>query len=154
MKIIFVCLGNICRSPMAEVMFSSMIKEAGLDDKVTLDSAATSTYEIGNAPDPRTQKTLQKHGLDGSSLRARQLTRTDLKEADHVIVMDQNNLKDVTRLANDPELAKKVELAFSLTPGKENLSVDDPWYTDDFDKTFADLSEALPYWLERIKKEL
>lgn len=154
MKIIFVCLGNICRSPMAEAMFKEMVASAGLSSQIQVDSAATSTYELGSPPDSRTVKELAKHGLPATGMIARQLDETDFNSADLILVMDKNNLRDAKRMAPDKKAADKVKLVYSLTPDKEDHVVADPWYTGNFSTTYADLSEALPHWLEYLKKKL
>lgn len=97
-KVLFVCMGNICRSPTAEAVFKKMVKEAGLTDKVIVDSAGTHGYHVGEAPDVRAQIAGRKRGYDLSELRARQITSDDFRECDFILAMDWENL---TRHAAD-----------------------------------------------------
>jgi len=97
-KVLFVCLGNICRSPTAEGVFRSLVESAGLQDKIQTDSAGTSNAHAGNAPDERAQKIALERGYDLSSLRARQLVAEDLETFDYVLVMDKQNQADVEDL--------------------------------------------------------
>jgi protein-tyrosine phosphatase len=135
-KILFVCLGNICRSPLAEGISLHFIKQYGLNIKV--DSAGTSNYHIGEAPDNRTTKNASKHGVDLSFLRARQFSESDFNLFDKIFVMDNSNLKDVLLLAKNEEQKKKVELFLSVNSSNTISEVPDPYYFDEqkFEEVF------------------
>ncbi|HCN53821.1 MAG TPA: low molecular weight phosphotyrosine protein phosphatase [Prevotella sp.] len=144
-RILFVCHGNICRSPMAEFMLKHFVKEAGRKDEFDIDSAATSSEELGNDMYPPAQRCLRIHGIPYQHRSARQMTRADYQDYDQIFVMDQNNLRWLhARGIEDPD--GKIRMVMSLV-GK-NRDVADPWYTGDFEKTFHDLQEALPKLLD------
>lgn len=153
MNILFVCLGNICRSPMAESMFRQLVNQAGLSGQVNVDSAGTSSEEEGNGPHPGALAAMQRHGLPTAGLVSRPINQHDYAWADYIICMDNMNLNDLKRRAprND---AAKVHLANELVPGHENEEIPDPWYTHRFEDTYQSLARALPYWLDKVKNEL
>ena len=153
MKIIFVCLGNICRSPMAEAMFKQMVRNANLQDQITVDSAGTSDIAAGLPADSRTKKILDKYNIPDDGMIARQLNDRDYQETDYIIVMDQMNMVDAKDMA-PAGLAGKVHGIYETTPSKQSNWISDPWITHRFQETYDSLSEALPNWLERINKEL
>lgn len=153
MKVIFVCLGNICRSPMAEAMFKKMVAEAGLADQITIDSAETSNIAEGSPADSRTKAILDKHHIKDDGMIARQLQDRDYYDADYIIAMDQINVRDAKDTA-PAGLENKVHGIFEATPGKENCYIVDPWITHRFQDTYDSLSEALPNWLAKLKKEI
>ncbi|MDX2174318.1 MAG: low molecular weight protein-tyrosine-phosphatase [Bacteroidota bacterium] len=128
-KILFVCLGNICRSPLAEGIALHLIKQHKLN--VSVDSAGTSNYHIGEAPDKRTIDNASKHGVDLSSLRARQFSEKDFNLFDKIFVMDKNNLKDVLLLAKNEEQKNKVQLFLSINSSNTISEVPDPYYGDE-----------------------
>ncbi len=138
-KILFVCHGNICRSPMAEFVMKWLVKEAGREDEFEIASAATSTEEIGNPVYPPARRKLAEHGISSAGKYARQITRRDYKYYDLIIGMDTWNLRNMNRmLGGDPD--KKIRLLMDYTdrPG----DVADPWYTDDFEATWRDVLEG------------
>lgn len=138
-KILFVCHGNICRSPMAEFIMKDLVKKYGVSDKFEIASAATSTEEIGNPVYPPARKKLAEHGLSCSGKTARQMTKNDYDHYDYIIGMDGYNLRNMTRfVGDDPD--KKVSLLMDHTerPG----DVADPWYTGDFETTWNDVREG------------
>ena len=119
MKVIFVCLGNICRSPMAEAMFKKMVAEAGLTDQITIGSAGTSNIAEGSPADSRTKAILDKYHIKDDGMIARQLQDRDYYDADYIIAMDQMNVRDAKDMA-PAGLENKVHGIFKATPGKEN----------------------------------
>lgn len=128
-KVLFVCLGNICRSPLAEGIALHLIKMHNLN--VIVDSAGTSDYHIGEAPDKRTISNASKHGVDLSFLRARQFSENDFNLFDKIFVMDKNNLKNVLSLAKNEAHRNKVELFLSVNSLITISEVPDPYYGDE-----------------------
>ena len=135
-KILFICHGNICRSPMAEFVMKDMVKKAGLERDFQIESAATSTEEIGNPVYPPACRKLAEHGIECSGKTARQLRNNDYEEFDLLIGMDRANLRSMYRICGG-DFADKMRLLMDFTdrPG----DVADPWYTDDFEATWQDV---------------
>ena len=127
MKVLMVCLGNICRSPLAEGILRQKIKEKKISN-VFVDSCGTSDYHIGQTPDKRTQDNAIKHGTDLSHLRGRQFTQSDFDSFDKIFVMDSSNKEDVLALARNNEDKNKVELLLNITHPNNNLGVPDPYF--------------------------
>ena len=135
-KILFVCHGNICRSTMAQYVMEDLVRKAGLEKEVFIDSAATSTEEIGNPPHYGTRRKLQEMGVPCGDHRARQLTRRDYEKFDLLIGMDEANLRNMRRmLGGDPDGKIHLLLDYTDRPG----AIADPWYTGDFDATWEDV---------------
>ncbi|NLW05435.1 MAG: low molecular weight phosphotyrosine protein phosphatase [Pseudomonadaceae bacterium] len=126
-KVLFVCLGNICRSPTAEGVFRVLVEAADLQDKIQIDSAGTSAAHVGKAPDERTQKIGLDRGYDLSALRARQFVAEDLDTFDYVLVMDKQNQADVEDLVSELEQLDKIKLLLSFNPSTIK-EVPDPYY--------------------------
>lgn len=146
-KILFVCHGNICRSPMAEFVMKWLVEKAGRSAEFEIASAATSTEEIGNSVYPPARRKLAEHGISCSGKTARQLTRHDYSYYDLIIGMDNWNLRNMNRmLGSDPD--NKIHLLMDYTdrPGE----VADPWYTDDFEATWRDVLEGCSCLLSRL----
>lgn len=147
-RILFVCHGNICRSPMAEFIMKALIKKAGLEGEFEIASAATSREEIGNPLYPPARRTLQKHGIPMTPHAARQVTREDYEHYDRIIAMEKYNLLNLRpAVGHDPK--KKVSLLMDYThrPG----DVADPWYTGDFETAYGDILEGCQGLLEALK---
>ncbi|MFP4294851.1 MAG: low molecular weight protein-tyrosine-phosphatase [Halothiobacillaceae bacterium] len=141
--VLFVCMGNICRSPTAEGLFRHLIEQAGLLDQVEIDSAGTHSYHVGNPPDPRAQAAALQRGIDLSALRARQVTESDLLRFDHVLAMDEDNLAILRRIATSRGVGHKPRLFLEYAPDLVEREVPDPYYGGDagFQRVF-DLIEA------------
>ncbi|XP_072552835.1 low molecular weight phosphotyrosine protein phosphatase isoform X2 [Salminus brasiliensis] len=131
-SVLFVCLGNICRSPIAEAVFRKMATDSGVVDKWVIDSGATSDWNIGSSPDARGLACLRRHGID-TDHRARQVTKEDFATFDYILCMDESNLRDLNKKANSVKNSKaKVELLGSYDPEKQ-LIIKDPYYGSDQD---------------------
>ena len=143
-KVLFVCHGNICRSPIAEFIMKDLVKREGLSDQFEIASAATSTEEIGNPVYPPARRILAEHGLSCSGKTARQMTRRDLGYYDYIILMDLNNMRNVRWMFPNEELGN----VRMLLP----RNVADPWYTGNFEATWSDCVEGCTLLLEEIKE--
>ena len=146
-RILFVCHGNICRSPMAEFVMKDLVKKAGLESQFQIVSAATSTEEIGNPVYPPARRKLAEHGISCTGKTARQLTKTDYAQYDLLIGMDRANIRNMNRICGgDPDGKIKLLLSYTDRPG----DVADPWYTGDFDATWRDVMESCQGLLKSI----
>ena len=146
-KILFLCHGNICRSPMAQFVFQHMVNEAGLSDRFEIESAATSREEIGNGPHRGTVRKMQEVQIPILPHRARQVTKQDYDHYDLLIIMDRENLWGIRRIIpDDPE--DKIHMLLEYTG--ENRDVADPWYTGDFDTTYDDVVRGCKALLEKL----
>ncbi|QPC99816.1 low molecular weight protein-tyrosine-phosphatase [Qipengyuania soli] len=137
--VLFVCLGNICRSPLAEAAFRRAAQDAGLD--IETDSAGTANYHVGEPPDPRSVSEAERHGIDISHYRGRQLAVEDFHHFDIIVGMDRSNMANIGRI--DPGDGKaRVAMMMDLVPGREGAEVSDPWYggEDNFRDTWEDVS--------------
>lgn len=139
-RILFICHGNICRSPMAEFILKALVKAKGLEDEYYIESAATSTEEIGNPIYPPAKRCMTCHGVVfDAGKRARQVTPEDYNRFDRIICMDDMNIRWLQRIIpSDPQ--KKIHLLMSYTGTGRNVA--DPWYTDDFETAFQDILEG------------
>lgn len=149
-KILFVCHGNICRSPMAEYVMKYLVHEAGKDQQYVIASAATSTEEIGNPVYPPARRKLAEHGIGCQGHAARQMTRADYSRYDLLVGMDSANIRNMTRIAGgDPE-GKIVKLLDLVAPSSSRYGEDvsDPWYTGDFEATWQDVIKGCQALLE------
>ena len=135
-KVLFICHGNICRSPMAEFVMKDLVAKAGLSDQFEIASAATSTEEIGNPIYPPARRKLAEHGISCAGHAARQLTKQDYADYDFLVGMDSANLQDMHRICgDDPDGKISLLLDHTARPG----NVADPWYTGDFQATWLDV---------------
>lgn len=140
-SILFVCLGNICRSPLAEAALREEARRLRLD--LIIDSAGTGNWHAGEPPDRRAQAVALKNGVDISPLRARQVTKADFRRFTHIVALDEQNLADLRRMVPHDATAE-LSLLLDWLPGREGQGVVDPWFGEDagFDVTWAEVTEA------------
>ena len=147
--ILFVCHGNICRSPMAEFVMKDLVAKAGLEDQFVIESAATSTEEIGNNVYPPARRKLAEHGIGCAGKTARQMRRSDYDRYDLLIGMDSWNIRNMRNICGgDPEGKIVMLMDFTQRPG----NVADPWYTGDFEATWRDVLEGCQALLHLLAK--
>lgn len=148
LRILFVCHGNICRSPMAEFVMKDLVKKAGLEKQIEVISKACRTDEIGSDTHFGTKRVLQAHHIPFSKRAARLIRREDYDKYDLIIAMDEENMRDLLRLTKgDPQ--KKCHLLMRYAG--ENREVADPWFTGDFETTYNDVSKGCQALLQKIK---
>lgn len=155
-RILTVCTGNICRSPMAEFQLRAALEEAGLGDRVDVASAGTTSYEEGNPVDPRAGALLREHGTDPSAHRARAVTREELSRADLVLALDHDHVRPLERLSGE-RLGERIRMLRSFDPqAGEDLGIRDPWYggDEDFETTYTQVDAALPGLVEHVRGAL
>ena len=150
-KILFICHGNICRSPMCEFVMKDLVNKAGRADQFEIASAATSTEELGNPVHPGTRRELAKHGISCEGKRARQVTRADYDYYDMLICADSNNIRNLRRITGgDPDGKISLVLDHTSRPGRD---VDDPWYSGDFESTWNDVSDGCSGLLRELTEK-
>ena len=150
-KVMFICHGNICRSPMAEFILKDMVKKLGVADEFMIESCATSREEIwggiGNPVYPPAQKELAAHGISCAGKRAVQLKKSDYDKYDYLLCMDNTNIRNAKRIiGNDPDSKLRLLLSFTGT----NDSIADPWYFGNFDRTYADIVRGCEAFLKHL----
>ncbi len=156
MKVLFVCLGNICRSPLAMGYFNQLAEQRGLAKIMHADSAATSNYNIGDSPDFRTRKNAKENGLELSHC-ARQITPQDLQNFDFIVAMDYDNRKNIASLLTNPaRQARKVLLLRDFDPQPGNGAVPDPYYGGDeeFAEVYTIIKRCMPYFMDFLQLRL
>jgi protein-tyrosine phosphatase len=153
-RVLMVCLGNICRSPTAHIVFAQRVLEAGLQERVRVDSAGTGDWHIGHPPDARSQTAAAQRGYDMSALRARQVRARDFQDFDLLLAMDENNLRDLQRLA-PPEHRHKLRLFMDFADLEER-SVPDPYYGEaqDFQRVLDLVETAADGLLRHLRQQL
>lgn len=146
-KVMFVCLGNICRSPMAEFLMKDIVKKQGREKEFFIRSAATSTEELGNAPHIGTRKKLAELGISTAGKTAVQLSKEDYAAYDYILGMETANIRSILHIVGgDPEKKVYRLLDFSDCP----RDIADPWYTGNFDETFSDIQEGIDAFLKQL----
>lgn len=152
--VLFVCLGNICRSPLAEGVFAHLVAEAGLSDRFVVDSAGTGAWHVGERPDGRSIQVAQDHGVHLPG-RARQVTPEDLRRFDVVLAMDRDNLADLERLSRDSGGTARIHLLRSFDPDADGDEVPDPYYggARGFEKVYAMVHTACRGLLEELRPD-
>lgn len=153
-RVLFVCMGNICRSPTAEGVFRHVVAQAGLAEQVRTDSAGTHAYHVGEPPDGRAQSTAVSRGLDISDLRARRVQASDFSEFDYVIAMDRDNLSNLIHEA-PAELRSRIHLFLDFAPQRKESEVPDPYYggQQGFEKVFDMVEAASEGLLNEIRQQ-
>ena len=149
-RVLFVCLGNICRSPMTEAVMRDIVAKAYLQDKIEVDSAATSAWHIGEPPHRGTQGKLQEYGISTAGMQGRQLKQTDFEQFDYIVGMDESNIRNIHMMLGNPD-SPKIFRFLDLTNHKKD--VPDPYYTDDFQETYDLAVEGCQALLQKIKQE-
>ena len=150
MKVLFVCHGNICRSPMAEFVMKKLVRDAGLEREFEIASAATSREELGNPVYPPARRKLMEHGISCSGKTARRMTRADYDYYDHIVIMDGNNAHNILYIiGDDPD--RKVRLLMEYAG--ERRDVADPWYTGDFEATWQDVNKGCKALLRAVSNQ-
>jgi protein-tyrosine phosphatase len=152
-KVLFVCMGNICRSPTAHGVFRELVRQQGLQSAIEVDSAGTHAYHVGNPPDRRAQATATGRGIDLSDLRARQVKAADLEAFDYVLAMDSDNLEILRELPGGQD-ADRVRLFMSFAPDHPQREVPDPYYggARGFDEVFDMVAQASAGLLADIRQ--
>ncbi len=150
MRIMFVCHGNICRSPMAEFVMKKLVQEHGLENKIQISSSAVSTEEIGNPVYPPARRELARHGISCEGKQAVQLKKADYEKYDLFLLMDNSNLFYICRIfPDDPE--QKIYKLLEYAGGSGDVA--DPWYTGDFEKAYQDIYHGCTAALDKIQEE-
>ena len=150
-NVLFVCLGNICRSPMAEAVFKHLVEEEGLSDQFHVDSVGTASYHVGEPAHRGTRRVLAAHGISSSS-RSRQISRHDLETADYLIAMDLDNLSDIKYMARNLPLDGRVHLLLDFAPNVRTKSVPDPYYNGNFEETYRLVEVGCRGLVEHIRE--
>ena len=151
-KVLFVCMGNICRSPTAEGSFRSIVSKQELSDFFEIDSAGTHAYHIGSPPDSRSQQTARKYHIDLSNQRARQVHESDFYYYDHIIAMDMDNI-EILKSISPTDSQSQIKLLLDYLPDAGFKSVPDPYFVGKFDEVFEMVYAACTSFLENIVKK-
>jgi len=152
-NVLFVCMGNICRSPLAHGLFEAMVAKEGLSEMIIVDSAGTHAYHVGNPPDPRSQETALRHGIDLSGQRARRVAQPDFERFDYILAMDRDNYSLLADSCPD-EQRHKLSLFLEFAPELPEREVPDPYYggASGFEQVYNLVEAASRGLLEEIRK--
>ena len=149
-KVLFVCLGNICRSPMAEYVFKDMVKKEGIENEFYIDSAGTSSEEAGNSVYYDTREKLRQENVECGNHKSRKLQIEDYKKFDYIIGMEERNVINIKRILGE-DTNNKIHRLLDFSENPRDIA--DPWYTGNFDRTFDDIVEGLEGFLKYLKEK-
>lgn len=151
-RVLFVCLGNICRSPMAEAVFKHLVQEAGLEKEIEVDSAGTGDWHIGHAPHEGTRKMLDRHEISYEGIKARQVAKSDSEQFDYIIMMDAKNVEEVKRIfgsTKHPNMFRMMDFA----PDQDVRDVPDPYFTGNFEEVYEMILKSCKHLLQQVVEE-
>ena len=151
-KVLFLCLGNICRSPMAEAVFRQMVKERGLEEQIEIDSAGLGGWHIGERPHQGTLKILTKNGIPHETIHSRQIQQSDIQNFDYIVAMDEENLQGLKKFGVKP--GSKVFRLLDLVEEKKDKDVPDPYYRGNFDDVYDLVRLGCERLLEKLARDL
>ncbi len=151
--IMFVCLGNHCRSPLAHGYFEHLLEKYDLGNQIKVSSSGTSDWHIGELPDPRVLRVAEKNGISLHHIRGQKITNKDLETCELILVMDRSNLRDVLKLDVEGRHAHKVKLLRTFDSKSNRSEVPDPYYTDTFDEAYTIVSQACDALFEQITNQ-
>ncbi len=150
-RVLFVCMGNICRSPMAEAIFRHLVNEAGLSERFEIDSAGTGSWHVGEPPHPGTQRVLARRNISTAGMYARQVRSADIDQFDYILVMDRENLADLSRF--HPKARERARLLLSFAPNLGTDEVPDPYYNGRFEEVYHLIETACRNLLAYIREQ-